>query len=108
MIVVCGFADAEVCLVVVDTSLVVGEAENASVLADDMDVLPAQTIEPLARNCAERCAEIDQVDCVEECRDIELLLHLLDVPAGSATHVHPDRLRRDLTSLLPVLCLCSH
>jgi hypothetical protein len=65
--------------------LMVLETERPGVLADNLDVLPAQAGEALSGDLAEGRGEVDEVDAGEELRDGDEFGHGLDVPAGTAT-----------------------
>jgi hypothetical protein len=83
----CTLANAEDCAFIVVTLLVVAELEGASILTDDLDVLPAEAGESCSGDLAQRWREIDEVDCVEEAGDRKVFLHLLDVPASASTNI---------------------
>jgi hypothetical protein len=101
-------ANAEVSLLVRKTSLVVCQTEGPSILADDVYVLPAQTLKSLGSNLAEGSAQVNQVDSVEEVGHINLLTHLLNVPASSASNIDPNGLLLELTSALSVFGLSGY
>ena len=67
--------------------LVVFEAELARILANDSDVLPAETLKALASDLAERWGKVDQVDAGEEFGDTHVLAHGFNVPASAATNL---------------------
>lgn len=83
----CALANTEERVFVIMTLLVVAELEGTSILADDLDVLPAEAGKSGSGNLAQRRGKIDKVDCVEEARDRKVSLHLLDVPASTSTNV---------------------
>jgi len=83
----CTLANAEDSTFVGVTLLIVAELESASVLADDLNILPAEAGKSGSGDLAERRGEIDKVDCVEEAGDRQVLLHLFDVPASTAANV---------------------
>lgn len=83
----CALANAEDCAFIIEAFFVVTELESASILADDLDVLPAEASESGSGDLAQRGREIDEVDGVEEARDGQIFLHLLNVPAGATTNI---------------------
>jgi hypothetical protein len=104
----CALSDAEDCAFIVVALFVIAELEGASILTDDLDVLPAEAGKSGSGDLAQRWREIDEVDCVEEAGDRKVFLHLLNVPASASTnilHVEvelaqcPNRVRltRDIT-----------
>lgn len=98
-----GTANAEDGLFVTNAGLVVAEAEHARILAHDLDVGPTEPGEALLGHLAQRGRQIDQVDGMEEVGDGQVLLHLLNVPAGAAANVNPDGLALQLVLLDLVL-----
>ena len=64
--------------------------EEARVLADDLDVVPAQAREALARDGAQRGRQVDEIDLGEEGGHVDVGGHGLDIPARAAAHVDPD------------------
>jgi hypothetical protein len=83
----CTLANAEDCAFIVVTLFVVAELEGASILADNLDVLPTEAGKSGSGDLAQRWREIDKVDCVEEAGDRKIFLHLLDVPASASTNI---------------------
>lgn len=73
-------------------SLVVFEAEFASVLADDANVLPAKPLETLLCYLAEGRGEVDEVNAGEEGGDVDEMGHGLNVPASAASNLFVCRL----------------
>lgn len=67
--------------------LVVLEAELAGIFADNNDILPAESLEALASNLAERRREVYKVHGREVCRDINVASHGLDVEASTAANL---------------------
>lgn len=65
--------------------LVIFQAKLSGILADDLDIVPAQPCKALASDLAQRRGEIDQVDAGEEIGDVDEFGHCLDVETGAAT-----------------------
>ena len=71
--------------------LVVLETESARVLADDLDIGPAETLEAFAGDFAQGRREVDEVDAGEELGHGDELRHGLDVPASAAANLEGGR-----------------
>jgi len=71
--------------------LVVLEAEGACILTDDLHVGPAETLEALAGDLAQRGREVDEVDTGEELGHGDELRHGLDVPSCTAANLEGGR-----------------
>lgn len=101
-------SDAEVTLLLAHTSFMVCKTECPRILANDVDVLPTQSLESLTSDLAEGRAEINKVHRVEERRYINVLTHLLNVPARTTTDVHPDGFACNLAGFSSVFDLSGY
>lgn len=69
------------------TIFMILQAELPRVLADDLDIGPAQPLEALTRNFAERGREVDKIHAGEELRDIDVFGHGLNVPSCATANL---------------------
>lgn len=67
--------------------LVVLETELAGIFADNNDILPAESLEALASNLAERRREVYKVHAREVRGDINVASHGLDVEASTTANL---------------------
>ena len=63
------------------------QSELASILANDLDILPAQSVKTLPSDFAQGRGEIDEIDTGEEVRDIDEFSHSLDVEASATANL---------------------
>lgn len=71
--------------------VVVGEAEMASISTDDRAVLPSQALEAFPGDLAQGRRKIDEVYRIKGVGDVDELIHLLDVVAGTTTDLEATR-----------------
>lgn len=72
-------------------TLMVPEIELPGVLADDLDVGPAEPGKALSGNVAQRRGEVDQVHGGEELGHVYKRGHRLNVPAGASADLQQDK-----------------
>ena len=85
-------------LMSLNITLIVLEIEVPRVFADDLDIVPAESRKPIARDFAQRGREVDQVYCGEELGHLNELGHGLNIPSRAPAHLS------DISHVIEMFC----